>query len=238
MAAICLLAFVGKAQNVVHDKYYVGVDLHWIWSKYNTNPSLSFKIIDSKRKKSGNFSSRKGWRFRLNAYYDKLAGLEQVIPGMDFPTHRAVIGFYPGYEWHKSYKMFDFFYGFDFLIGAESGQELVYWNYLNNTNPQWDRWAYWTQQHRIGGGSDSRIVHQDHRWHPHCIGVGVVCVLLPEQVHDCVQPGSGQGGESSRVSNEFCPRQYPQRDLFLPLGRQTHLHSTPSNSASAPATTI
>lgn len=152
LAAICFFSQTGNAQTIVYDKYFVGVDLHWIWGKYNTNPSLSFKIIDSKRSKSGTFSARKGWRFRLHANYDKLAGLGQVISGVTFPTQYASVGFYPGYEWHKSYKMFDFFYGFDFLIGTDSGRELYYWFWDNNQGSPWHQWTYWTRQNRVGGG--------------------------------------------------------------------------------------
>ncbi len=150
---LCLFAFLGKAQNVVYDKYYVGVDLHWIWGKGSTSPSLFFKIIDSKRKKSGNFSMRKGWRFRLSADYDKHAKFDtQSFPYEYRSADSGNFGLYTGYEWHKGYKMFDFFYGFDLFLGANNGLESRYWYYNWQPNGQVEYWSSWINQKSIGAG--------------------------------------------------------------------------------------
>jgi hypothetical protein len=153
LAAICFFAQTGNAQTIVYDKYFVGVDLHWIWGKGSTSPSLFFKIIDSKRKKSGNFSSRKGWRFRLNADYDKQADVDLTMFPFEFrPINTGSFGLYSGYEWHKGYKMFDFFYGFDLFLGAKNGLDLSYWLYDWQPNGQVEYWSSWINQKSIGAG--------------------------------------------------------------------------------------
>jgi opacity protein-like surface antigen len=133
-----VLALTASAQNVVHDKYYVGMDRSWLFLKSNPDPSIFLKIIDSKRSKAGTFSARKGYRFRLGGYFYDRKYNSEFIDLIGGRKDQGSFRFEPGYEWHKSAKIFDFFYGFDLGFYYNQQPQGFFWLIDGSTITSYD----------------------------------------------------------------------------------------------------